>query len=203
VKAFLLLRKMSLVVLLHLQQVKLHLDADTTQVAKAAAAPIKEAGQKAGKTIVGAMTKPAETVRADVAFNLGMEELNKAYEFLYPKISRPVSTIALASGQLTKGELPNIPQSWELAKDVSPGQAVAATYVPLFNQYFNLADPTDRKETFQKNIFGKVASGSLDGFLNWYADPLVLAGKGAAAARKNFSLSLLKQQKMLLIFVKI
>ena len=159
--------------------------ADTTQVAKAAVAPIKEAGQKAGKTIVGAMTKPAETVRADVAFNLGMEELNKAYEFLYPKISRPVSTIALASGQLTKGELPNIPQSWELAKDVSPGQAVAATYVPLFNKYFNLADPTDRKETFQKNVFGKVASGTLDGFLNWYADPLVLAGKGAAAARKK------------------
>lgn len=158
---------------------------DTTQVAEAAAAPLKKAGQKAGKTITGAMLKPAETLRTDVLFNLGMEELNKAYEFLYPKVSQPISTIALTTGQLTNLQTPDIAKNWQLAKDVSPGQAVIGTYAPLFNKYFNIAEPDDRKETFKDNVFGKVTSGSLDGLLNWYADPLVLAGRGIAAARKG------------------
>lgn len=159
--------------------------ANTTQIATAAAAPLKQAGQKAGSTIVNTMTKPAETIKADTAFNLGLEEANKAYEFLYPKVSQPLSTIALTSGQLTNLQVPNIAENWKLAESVSPGQAVAATYVPLVNKYFNVADPTDRKETFQKNIFGKAVSGGIDGFVNWYADPLILLGKGAGRARKN------------------
>lgn len=154
-------------------------------VAQAAAAPLKEAGQKAGKAIVGAMVKPAETIKADAAFNLGLEEANKAYEFLYPKISQPLSTIALTSGQLTNLQVPNVAENWKLAEDVSPAQAVAATYVPLVNKYFNVADPTDRKETFEKNIFGKTITGVGDGFLNWYVDPLVIAGKAAGLARKG------------------
>jgi hypothetical protein len=171
---------------------------NTTQVAQAAAAPIAAAGQRAGKDIVGAMVKPAETIKADTLFNLGMEEANKVYEFLYPKVSQPLSTIALTTGQLQRGQVPDVAENWKLARPiteeerkagvpegVSPGQAVASNYVPLINKYFNVADPTDRKETFQKNIFGKAVSGGIDGFVNWYADPLVLLGKGAGLARKS------------------
>jgi hypothetical protein len=158
---------------------------DTTQISEAAAAPIKKAGQKAGKTIVGTAVKPAETIKADAAFNLGIEEATKAYEFLYPKVSRPLSTIALSATELQELKIPNIPANFELAKDVSPGQAVIGRYVPIFDKYFNIADPTDRKETFKENKFGKVTSGGVDGLVNWYADPLVLVGKGLAAARKG------------------
>ena len=158
---------------------------NTAPIAQAAAAPIAAAGQQAGKTIVGAMVKPAETVKADTLFNLGMQEANNVYQFLYPKVSQPVSTIALSAGQLEQGKLPNIPANWKLAKNISPGEAALGTYVPLINKYFNIANPDDRKATFQKNIFGKVASGAADGFLNWYADPLVLLGKGAGIARKS------------------
>ena len=166
-------------------QIKPGLGINKGLVAEAAAAPLKAAGQKAGKVVVGAMTKPAELINADTAFNLGMEEANKAYEFLYPKISQPLSTVALTSGQLTNLQVPTIAENWKLAEDVSPAQAVASTYVPIFNKYFNVADPTDRKETFEKNIFGKGITGVGDGLLNWYVDPLVIAGKAAGALRKN------------------
>jgi len=172
--------------------------ADTTQVAAAAAAPIKAAGQKAGKTIVGAMVKPAETIKADTAFNLGMEEANKAYQFLYPKVSQPVATLALTSAQLSSFQVPDVAANWRLTKplteeekaagvpsNVSPAQAALSKYVPLFNENFNIADPTDRKETFEKNIFGKTLSGAGDAYLNWYADPLVILGKGLGLARKT------------------
>lgn len=171
--------------------------ADTTQIAIAAAAPIKKAGQQAGKTIVNAMAKPAETIKADALFNLGMEEANKAYEFLYPKVTQPLTTAILSSNQLAKGQVPDVAANWELARplteeekkagvpnNVSPAQAALSFYVPLVNKYFNIADPEARKETFEKNIFGKVASGTLDGLVNWYADPLVIIGKGAGMARK-------------------
>ncbi len=159
--------------------------ADTTQVSIAAAAPIKKAGQKAGKTIVDVATKPAEVIKADTAFNLGMEQANKAYEYLYPKVTQPLSTAILSGTQLGQLQVPDVVENWKLAKDVSPGQALIGRYVPLINKHFNIADPEDRKETFEKNIFGKGASGALDGLVNWYADPLFIAGKGLAAARKN------------------
>ena len=172
--------------------------ADTTQVAKVAAAPIKKAAQQGAKTFVDVVTKPAETIRADVAFNLGMEEANKAYEFLYPKVTQPLTTAILSSTELEQGRLPDVAANWKLARplteeqkkagvpdNVSPGQALAARYVPIFNKYFNIADPTDRKETFKDNIFGKTTSGAVDGLVNWYLDPLVIAGKGIGIARKN------------------
>ena len=172
--------------------------ADTTQLSEAAAAPIKKAGQKVGKTTVGTILKPAETVRADAAFNLGIEEANKAYEFLYPKVTQPITTAILSSTELNKAQIPNIAENWKLARplteeeklagvpdNVSPGQAFTARYVPIFNKYFNIADPTDRKETFKDNIFGKSTSGAVDGLVNWYADPLFIGGKGLAIGGKN------------------
>lgn len=159
--------------------------ADTGLVSAAAAAPIETAGQKTGKTIAGAIAKPAETIKADALFNLGMQEADKLYQFAYPKVSQPVSTALLTAGNKLSGQTPDIAANWKLAKEVSPGQAATALVVEKINPNFNIADPTDRKETFQDNIFGKAASGGLDGLLNWYADPLVLAGKGAGALRKS------------------
>ena len=172
--------------------------ADTTQVAAAAAAPIKKAGQKVGKTAVGTLLKPAETVRADAAFNLGIEEATKAYEFLYPKVTQPLTTSILSATQASRLNVPDVAANWELARpltkeekaagvpdNVSPGQAVIEPWVSVFNKYFNIADPTDRKETFKDNIFGKSTSGAVDGLVNWYLDPLFIAGRGIAIGRKN------------------
>lgn len=172
--------------------------ADTTQVAAAAAAPVKAAGQKVGKAAVGTLVKPAETIKSDALFNLGVEGAAKLYEFLYPKVTQPLATSILSVSELEQGRIPDVAANWELARPrtkeekaagvpdgVSPAQAYGAKIAPIFNKYFNIADPTDRKETFQDNIFGKSLTGLGDGLLNWYAEPLFLIGKGAAVARKN------------------
>lgn len=160
-------------------------------------------GKTAATAAVGAITKPAEFLNVDTAFNLGMEQLNKAYEFAYPKVAQPISAALLTNADLVAGDGLNIVKNWTLGRQVSPGQAAAnllgteletAGVTPLLEKKglslptflspnFNIADPDERKKAFQDEVFGKVLSGSLDGFLNWYADPLVIAGKGAKALR--------------------
>lgn len=159
--------------------------ADTGLISSVAAQPITAAGQKVGKTVVGALTKPAETIKIDKAFDLGMQEVDDFYQWAYPKVSQPLSAAILTEADIVAGRGLDIVKNWKLAKEVSPGQAVVGQYVPLFDPNFNIADPDERKKTFEKNIFGRVASGGIDGLVNWYADPLVVAGKGAGALRKS------------------
>ena len=158
--------------------------ADTRLLQETAAAPIKKAGKQVANTAVNALTKPAEVVRADAAFNLGIEQANAAYEYLYPKITQPLTAAILTGSDLGTLQVPDLAENWKLGKEVTPGQAFIGRYVPAINENFNIADPDDRKETFKDNIFGKVASGTTDGFVNWYADPLFLGGKGIGLARK-------------------
>ena len=159
--------------------------ADTTQVSAAAAAPIRQAGKRIAEPLVNIAAKPAETIKADALFNLGIQEATDLYELVWPKVTRPIATAALTTKQLGRFEIPNIPANYELAKNIGPGQAAFSDVPLLFNKEFNIADPTDRKETFEKNIFGKVVTGSADGLLSWYLDPLFVAGKGLALGRKG------------------
>ena len=158
---------------------------DTSLISSVAAQPFKKAGQQVGKAIVNTALKPAETVKADTLFNLGMQQASDAYEFLMPKITQPIATVALSSAQLEKGQIPDVAANWKLAENVSPAQAAFGRYAEILNPKFNIADPTDRKKTFEDNIFGKGITGAADGLLNWYVDPLVLAGKAAAIGRKT------------------
>lgn len=159
--------------------------------------------QEFGKRYVNTLAKPAEIVRADVVFNLAAEEVDKLYTAVRPIVTRPISTALLAEADNISGEGYNFIQNWKLAKEVSPGQAFGG-YVgavgerlgvtPLLEEQgvplptfldpnFNIADPDQRKQAFQDEIFGKFFTGGVDGLLSWYADPLVLAGKGLGVAR--------------------
>ena len=168
------------------------------QVGQAAVAPIAAAGQKVGETFVAGVTKPAEIIRADRAFDLGMREVDKFYQWAYPKVSQPLATAILSEADLVAGRSLDIAKNWKLAAPVSaeerkagvpagvsPGQALISNVVQFIDPHFNIADPADRKKTFEKNIFGKYSSGLLDGALMWYADPLVWVGKGAKVARET------------------
>lgn len=169
----------------------------------AAQAQVGAAAQAAATTAVNVAAKPAEFFNADTAFNLGMEQLNKAYQFAYPKVAQPISAALLTNADFVAGEGLNLVKNWTLGRQVSPGQAAAnligselgalgvtpalekqGLNLPTFLQpNFNIADPDQRKKAFQDEIFGKAISGGVDGFLNWYADPLVIAGKGLKVAR--------------------
>jgi hypothetical protein len=132
---------------------------------------------------VNIATKPAEVIRLDTALNLGLKEVDQFYQWAYPKVSQPISAGLLTSADVTAGEGLNLVSNWKLAKQVSPAQAFLAPTVELFNPDFNIASPSDRKKTFVDNIFGQLASGGIDGLLNWFADPFVIGGKGLKVAR--------------------
>ena len=135
-------------------------------------------------TAVDIATKPAEVARLDTVFNLGMKEVDQFYQWAYPKVTQPISAGLLASADFTAGEGLDFAKNWKLAKQVSPGQAFLAPTAELFNPDFNIASPSDRKKTFVDNVFGQLASGGIDGLLNWFADPLVIGGKGLKVARE-------------------
>ena len=159
--------------------------------------------QEFGKRYINTLTKPAEIVRADVVFNLAAEEIDKLYTAVKPIVTRPISTALLAEADNIAGEGYNFIQNWKLAKNVSPGQAFGGYIgaraeqlgitpeleergVPLptfLDPNFNIADPDQRKQAFQDEIFGKFFSGGFDGLLSWYADPLVVGGKALGVAR--------------------
>lgn len=159
--------------------------------------------QEFGKRYINTLAKPAEIVRADVVFNLAADEIDKLYTTVKPIVTRPISTALLAEADNISGEGYNFIKNWKLAKDVSPGQAFGG-YVgavgervgvtPLLEEQgvplptfldpnFNIADPDQRKQAFQDEIFGKFFTGGVDGLLSWYADPLVLTGKGLGVVR--------------------
>jgi len=159
--------------------------------------------QEFGKRYINTLAKPAEIVRADVVFNLAAEEIDKLYTAVKPIVTRPISTALLAEADNISGEGYNFIKNWKLAKDVSPGQAFGG-YVgavgervgvtPLLEEQgvplptfldpnFNIADPDQRKQAFQDEIFGKFFTGGVDGLLSWYADPIVLTGKGLGVVK--------------------
>jgi len=146
---------------------------------------------------VNVAAKPAEVIKLSTAVDKAMEEAYQFYQWAYPKIAQPVSTAALTSADVISGEGVNLIKNWNLAKEVSPGQAYA-NYVgtlaervgvtpelekrnvdlPKFLETsFNIASPDERKTAFQDELFGKVFSGYIDGTLNFFADPLVIGGK--------------------------
>lgn len=161
---------------------------------------VTKIAQEVAAKATNAATKPAEIIRADVAFDFGLGEVDKLYRFVYPKVAQPISTAFLANADLTAGRGIDLADSWNTAKNVSPGQAIANNFsetldflgvtdyakkaglgLPTFlDPNFNIADPAERKKAFEKDIFGRVVSGGLDGFVNWYADPLVIVGKAIA-----------------------
>lgn len=158
---------------------------------------VRDIANKVATDAVNVGAKPAETIRLDVAFDAGIEQIDKFHKATYPKVARSLSATGLVGVDVLSGEIPNIKDAWNTSKDVSPGQVAAALYSETLDRFgitdiakasnidlptfldpnFNIADPEARKKAFSDEIFGKVFSGTVDGFFNWYADPLVLGGK--------------------------
>lgn len=153
---------------------------------------------KAARTVVDVAAKPMETIGVATAVDDVLQAATDFYQWAYPKITRPVSTLVLANAEAIAGEGYDLIKAWNLAKDVSPAQAQAAYLgagaerlgitpaleemgapLPRFLETsFNIANPDDRKVAFQDEFVGRVFTGTIDGALNWYLDPLVIVGKG-------------------------
>lgn len=160
--------------------------------------------QSQARKFVDKAAKPGEIVGIDDAFNLGIEKIDQFHQATYPKVARTISTAALFGADIVAREQLDIAQNWNDAKSISPGQAIAAGWGEAFDAMgitdraielgadlptfldpnFNVADPDQRKKAFEDELAGKFFSGGIDGFYNWYADPLVLIGYGAAKGVK-------------------
>ena len=160
--------------------------------------------QKESTEIVNKLATPAELIGIDDAFNLGIEKIDQFHQATYPKVARVASTALLLNADIMAQRELNLVQNWNDARNISPGQAYSASFsevldaigltdaakeknvkLPTFlDPNFNIADPDERKKAFEQETFGKFFSGGMDGFFNWYGDPLVIAGYGAAKGIK-------------------
>jgi hypothetical protein len=157
--------------------------------------------------VINAISKPFELVGIDTVFNLGIEKIDQFHQATYPKVARVASTAMLTGADVVAGRELALIDNWNNAKEISPGQAFwnaqsevldaigltdaakeKGVDLPTFlDPNFNIADPDQRKIAFEKETVGKIGSGLVDGFFNWYGDPLVIAG---AAAAKGIKLGL-------------
>jgi len=101
---------------------------------------------------------------------------------------RPATTYNLVEDAFIKSPSsifdPNMwKKAWNGSNDISLGQAIDAPYAHIFNNNFNIYDPAQREETFKKNIFGRVTSGSLDVYKDFMLD-VTLGGSKVLKALK-------------------
>jgi len=138
----------------------------------------------------------------------GFGNFLRGYTNVAEKIGRGVSTAGLLTDvdnpEYKDGiQLTDIRKTYEKSKDISPGQAfLAASDLPspltairgaaqilgdktptMFKKDFNIYDEQQRKQAFETEIVGKLASGSVDAVVTWFADPLVIGGKAIKVAR--------------------
>lgn len=138
----------------------------------------------------------------------GFGNFLRGYTNVAQKIGRGVSTAGLLTDvdnpEYQDGiQLTDIRKTYEKSKDISPGQAfLAASDLPspltairgaaqilgdktptMFKKDFNIYDEQQRKQAFETEIVGKLASGSVDAVVTWFADPLVIGGKAIKVAR--------------------
>jgi len=124
----------------------------------------------------------------------------KMYSVYSKYISRPVTTALLATGDLQANGQGSVfsGDTWDRAyrdaKNVSPGQVLYANFIkdPTGNEKFETGinrdgtliwDHPDQVKAYYDHGIQQWTSGGLDAGFSWFADPLVLAGKGLKVAK--------------------
>ena len=169
---------------------------------------IEKSNELATKAVDTAAVLP-ETVGIATAADKVFEQVDALYTAARPVVTRPLATSFLAQADFAAGRGFDLAKNWNMSKEISPGQASASFYseyldafgitdyavkndvkLPAFlDPNFNIAAPAERKKAFQEDIYGRIVSGGIDGFLSWYTDPLVLAGKGIATSRRLIAIN--------------
>ena len=138
----------------------------------------------------------------------GFGKALNAYTNVASKMGRAASTGLLLTDtenpEYKDGfQLSDISKTYEKTKTITPGQAflgasdlpfvnearkvtefIAGENTPtMFKKDFNIYEEEQRKQAFEKEIIGKLASGSVDAVVSWFNDPLVIGGKFIKVAR--------------------
>ena len=108
-------------------------------------------------------------------------------------IREPLTTVALVQGDITSGREPLTgifdPNEWRKAytgaQDISFGQASVAAYRVIYDPKFNIYDPREREQAFQKSAWGKGISGSYDTIAQIFGDVTVVGGKATKVLKAS------------------
>ena len=100
-------------------------------------------------------------------------------------IREPLTTVSLVSGDLYSGRIDSAgifdPNEWRKAytgaQDISFGQAVVNAYRVAYDPKFNIYDPRERNQAFNKSAWGKGLSGSIDVVAQIFGDVTIVGGK--------------------------
>lgn len=158
--------------------------------------PFKTASETEGKDIIKPLASAAGAIMKAPGVQPALERIsyiNQEY------IREPLTTVALASGQLNKelasGDLVGAatgffdPKQWQKAykgaQDISFGQAVVGQYRNLYDPKFNIYDPAQREAAFKKSAWGKAASGGVDLVGQLVGDVTLVAGKAIKVAKAS------------------
>lgn len=114
-------------------------------------------------------------------------------------VPRSTTALGLQADSFVRGRgFLGVNEGWNEAADISPGQAFGSLAtglpgVPMLaakamgdaagDRSFDVTDTDQREPAFEEDWSGRIGTGALDVAIAWFADPTVLLGKGAAAAR--------------------
>ena len=178
------------------------LAANMNEVTAAKNAATLKKSQELARGAVDYFVKPTETIGVATAADSILQIVDDVYQTVRPVVTEPLSAYYLSTADFYSGKGLNLLDNWNLGKKVSPGQSISNYYSSALDEFgitdyakkeglnlptfldpnFNIADPIARKKAFEDEVFGRITSGLLDGTIAWFADPLVLGGKAAAAS---------------------
>jgi hypothetical protein len=108
-------------------------------------------------------------------------------------IREPATTFNLVQGDVTSGRVPLTdifnPNEWRKAytgaQDISFGQSVLGVYRSYYDPKFNIYDPREREQAFNKSAWGKGLSGGIDTLAQIFGDVTIVGGKAVKALKAS------------------
>lgn len=108
-------------------------------------------------------------------------------------IREPLTTFNLVQGDIASGRVPVTdifnPNEWRKAytgaQDISFGQSFVGLYRTYYDPKFNIYDPREREQAFNKSAWGKALSGGVDTLAQIFGDVTIVGGKAAGALKAS------------------
>jgi hypothetical protein len=108
-------------------------------------------------------------------------------------IREPLTTFNLVQGDLLGGRIPVTdifdPNVWRKAytgaQEISYGQSLVNVYRSMYDPKFNIYDPREREQAFNKSAWGKAVSGSVDTFAQIFGDVTIGGAKVLGAVKAS------------------
>ena len=108
-------------------------------------------------------------------------------------IREPLTTFNLVQGDIASGRVPITdifnPNEWRKAytgaQDISFGQSVLGVYRSYYDPKFNIYDPREREQAFNKSAWGKGLSGGIDTLAIIFGDVTIVGAKAGAALKSS------------------